>query len=102
MSTLILAIKQDYFKDEALDLIDRLILSYVSTWEEKGKLCFAKDQFFSKLFNVEQEVILSHLVILEARGYIAQTFGMGGRIIKTVERKKPEPSIDLDIFEGLF
>ena len=102
MSTLILAIKQDYFKDEALDLIDRLILSYVSTWEEKGRTCFAKDQFFSNLFTVKQEVILSHLVILEARGYIAQTFGMGGRIIKTVERKKPEPSIDLDIFEGLY
>jgi hypothetical protein len=51
---------------------------------------------------VQQEVILSHLVILEARGYITQVFGMGGRIIKTVERKKPEPSIDLDIFEGLF
>jgi hypothetical protein len=102
MSTLILAIKRDYFKDEALDLIDRLILSYVSTWEEKGKCCFAKDQFFSNLFNVKQEVILSHLVILEARGYITQVCGMGGRIIKTVERIKPEPSIDLDIFEGLY
>jgi hypothetical protein len=102
MATLILAIKQDYFKDEALDLIDRLILSYVSTWEEKGKCCYAKDQFFSKLFNVKQEVILSHLAILEARGYITQVFGIGGRVIKTVERIKPEPSIDLDIFEGLY
>jgi hypothetical protein len=102
MSTLILAVKRVYFEDQALDLIDRLILSYVSTWEEKGKSCFAKDQFFSKLFNVEQEVILYHLVLLEGRGYITQVIGMGGRIIKTVERKKPEPSIDLDIFEGLY
>jgi hypothetical protein len=102
MATLILAIKQDYFKDEALDLIDRLILSYVSTWEEKGKLCYAKDQFFSQLFNVKQEVILSHLVILEARGYITQTFGMGGRIIKTVETVKKQVNTDLDIFEGLY
>ena len=102
MSTLILAVKQEYFQDEALDIIDRLILSYVSTWEDKNRTCFAKDQFFSKLFNVKPEVILGHLAILEARGYIAQTFGMGGRIIKTVERIKPEPSIDLDIFEGLY
>jgi hypothetical protein len=102
MSTLILAVKRVYFEDQALDLIDRLILSYVSTWEDKGKCCYAKDQFFSNLFNVKQEVILSHLVILEARGYITQVFGMGGRIIKTVERIKPEPSIDLDIFEGLY
>jgi hypothetical protein len=99
MSTLILAIKQDYFKDEALDLLDRLILSYVSHWEDRGSVCYAKDQFFSQLFNVKQEVILSHLALLEARGYITQVRGMGGRVIKTVETLKVESCNVDDIFE---
>jgi hypothetical protein len=102
VSTLILAVKQVYFQNESLDIIDRLILSYVSHWEERGSVCYAKDQFFSQLFNVKQEVILSHLSMLESRGYITQVRGMGGRVIKTVETVTQEVNNDLDIFEGLY
>ena len=102
MSTLILSVKREYFEDEALDIIDRLILSYVSTWEEKNKVCFAKDRFFASLFNVKEEIILSHLILLEGRGYITQINGMGGRIIKTVENVRQEVDKELDIFEGLY
>jgi hypothetical protein len=98
MSNLILAIKQEYFQDQSLDIIDRLILSYVSHWEEKGRNCFTKDGLLAKLFNVTEESILTRLVILENRGYIEQVKGMGGRIIKIKSKEFKKTELDLDIF----
>lgn len=103
MSTLILTLKQEYFQDETLDIIDRLILSYVSTWEEKGKTCFAKDQFFSRLFNVPEDYISLSLIKLETTGYITQVKGTGGRLIRTNQRIKQDiADSSFDIFENLY
>ena len=103
MSTLILAVKQEYFQDEALDIIDRLILSYVSTWEDKNRTCFAKDQFFAMLFNVKEDFIILSLIKLETLGYITQVRGTGGRLIKTCELIRKElQDTDFDVFDNLY
>jgi hypothetical protein len=69
-------------RDPSLDLLDKLILSYVSNWEDKGKSCFAKDGFFASLFGVSDMEVRFSLHKLEALQKIDQICGTGGRLIR--------------------
>lgn len=100
MATRLIAIDSDIMSNPKLDLLDKLLLGYVSDWESKGSVCFAKDRFFTQLFGVGESEIMISLYKLEGLGFIEQFSGNGGRLIKTKKSQiTPTPYQDLDIFQ---
>lgn len=100
MATLIIAVNHDVMQNPRLELLDKLILSYVINWEQRSKACFAKDGFFAGLFGVSQTEVTFSLVKLEVLGLIDQIYGTGGRLIKSITKEKvPGPEQEKDIFE---
>jgi hypothetical protein len=86
--------------DPRLDLLDKLILSYIKDWELKGRPCFAKDGFFASFFGVGDGEILLSLLRLESLGLIEQIVGTGGRLIRSKKTENsPAPEIKKDVFE---
>jgi len=100
MAKLILTVDHAVMQDPRLDLLDKLILSYVINWEEKNKACFAKDGFFAALFGVTENEVRFSQHKLEALKIIDQITGTGGRLIKSVRQEIPTtPDLIKDVFE---
>lgn len=100
MATLVLAVSPAVMQDPRLELLDKLILSYVLNWEERGKSCFAKDGFFAGLYGVSDDEVRFSIFKLEAYKLITCIVGTGGRLIKSVKTENcPAPVVEKDIFE---
>ena len=100
MANLILSVNSVWMHDPELDLLDKLILSYISNWESRGNVCFAKDDFFEDLLGVSRDAVSFSLAKLEERGKITQIRGTGGRVLKIANRPStPVIKCDFDIFE---
>jgi len=90
---------QEIFSRPDLDLLEKLILSYVKDWESKGLACYAKDGFLAGFFGVSLDAVNLSLVNLERLGLIEQVKGSGGRIIKSLQSVKQESPKVLDVFD---
>ena len=100
MAKLILSVDHAVMQDSRLDLIDKLILSYVKNWEERNSVCFAKDGFFAGLFGEKDSVIRFSLHKLEALKLIEQISGTGGRLIRTPKSQETASPLPIkDVFE---
>jgi len=87
-------------RDPRLDLLDKLLVSYVSTWEERKSCCFAKDGFLAALFGVPEGDVTYSLIKLEALQIIEQIRGTGGRLIKIKKTEAtPTPVQEKDVFD---
>lgn len=103
MGNLILSVNPEHMSDTRLDLLDKLILSYISTWEQKGLTCFAKDDLFSKLFGEPRDKIYFSLLYMEKLKLITQVSGNGGRLLKINKQISNEIEHDnRDIFDHLY
>ncbi len=102
MKNLILSVNPKYMGDHRLELLDKLILSYVSTWEQKGKICFAKDYFFAYLFGEKNDTINFSILKLQELQLLHVVKGPGGRVLQTIDAAIPEEKIDIDIFDDLY
>ena len=85
MATLILTINSELMQRKDMDLLDKLIVSYIANWESRGSVCFAKDGFFEILLGVTRDEVTFSLIKLEERGLIKQIRGTGGRVLKTAK-----------------
>jgi len=100
MANLILAVNPTVMCDPRLDLLDKLIVSYVSNWEERNSCCFAKDGFLAALFGVPEGDVTYSLIKLETLQIIEQIRGTGGRLIKTKKVQTTlTPVQEKDIFD---
>jgi len=81
-----------------LDLLDKLILSYVKNWESKGLPCFAKNSFFKELFGESEDAISLSIAKLGAMKLLRINQVPGGRHIQ-YEIPIPVVQADLDIFQ---
>jgi hypothetical protein len=100
MAKLILAVDHDVMHDPSLELLDKLILSYVLNWEEKKLSCFAKDGFFASLFGEKDSAVRFSLHKLEALRKIEQVTGTGGRLIRSVKQDPVKREITItDVFK---
>ena len=103
MSNLILSIDPQYMHDSRLDLLDKIILSYVSTWEKKRQVCFAKDDLFYKITGEPENKIRFSLAKLETLNLLAIVRGNGGRVLTTIKSIAEEtPENVTDIFDGIY
>ena len=104
MSNLILSVNPKYMGDHRLELLDKLILSYVSTWEQKGRVCFAKDFFFAYLFGEKNETINFSILKLQELNLLHVVKSPGGRLLQTIDGAVPtENNTDnLDVFDGIY
>lgn len=98
MAQRLIAINPEVMQDKRLELLDKLILSYVKDWENKSAACFAKDGMFAYLFGVQDNEVFFSLIKLEALGLIEQISGTGGRLIRTKKTEVINQSNDLDVF----
>lgn len=89
-------------QDSRLDLLDKLILSYVSTWEQKGKVCYAKDGFFSSLFGESEDAVTYSILKLHTLKLLHMVKGPGGRVLQTLDSIARQEEREIDIFEGLY
>ena len=100
MANLILSVNSVWMHDPELDLLDKLLLSYIANWESRGNVCFAKDDFFENLLGVTRDEVSFSLIKLEERGKIQQIRGIGGRVLKVVTQAPKKPvCAEIDIFE---
>ena len=100
MAKLILTVDHAVMQDPRLDLLDKLILSYVINWESKSAKCFAKDGFFASLFGVKDSEVRFSLHKLEAYKLIEQIVGTGGRLIRTPKKENlSTPAQTINIFD---
>jgi hypothetical protein len=100
MAKLILTVDHDVMHDPNLELLDKLILSYILNWEEKNLTCFAKDGFFASLFGEKDALVRFSLHKLESLKKIEQISGTGGRLIRSIKKEKTvSPVTAKDIFE---
>jgi len=81
-----------------LDLLDKLILSYVKNWESKGLPCFAKNSFFKELFGESEDAISFSITKLGALKLLRINSVPGGRLLQ-YEIPLPVVQADLDVFE---
>lgn len=98
MAQRLIAINPEVMQDKRLELLDKLILSYVKDWEFKNACCFAKDGMFAYLFGVQDNEVFFSLIKLEALGLIEQISGTGGRLIRSKKTEVINQSNDLDVF----
>ena len=90
----------EVMSDPRLDLLDKLLLSYIYNWEEKNLTCYAKNDFFAKLYGVSEDSISFALNKLDTLGLLELTNVPGGRSIKSKKLTSlSQPEVDLDIFE---
>jgi len=102
MDNLILSVDRAYMHDPRLELLDKILLSYISTWEKKGLTCYAKDGFFAYLLGESEESIQFSLAKCSALNLIFIVRGIGGRTIRTVKVIEiTEEGTEPDIF-GLY
>jgi hypothetical protein len=100
MANLILAVNSDVMQDPHLDLLDKLILSYILNWEERNLSCFAKDGFLAALFGVPECEVTYSLIKLETLQFIEQIRGTGGRLIRSKKQQtKLAPVQEKDVFD---
>lgn len=100
MANLLLSVNSLWMHDPELDLLDKLIVSYIANWESRGNVCFAKDDLFENLLGVSKDAVSFSLIKLEERGRIEQIKGIGGRVLKTVKKETvPVVLPEIDIFE---
>lgn len=104
MKNLILSVNPKYMGDHRLELLDKLILSYVSTWEQKGKICFAKDYFFAYLFGEKNDTITFSILKLQELGLLHVVKSPGGRLLQTIDAAVAEENNadNLDVFDGIY
>jgi len=102
MNNLLLSVNPEHMHNPKLDLLDKLILSYVSTWEQKGLVCYAKDSFFTQLFGEPEGHIQFSLAKLESLQLLHVVRGPGGRVLQTIKSLNVETQNVTDIFEGIY
>jgi len=81
-----------------LDLLDKLILSYVKNWEAKGQICYAKNSFFSELFGESQDAISLSIAKLGALKLLRVANVPGGRCLQ-YEIPIPVQTEEINVFE---
>ena len=81
-----------------LDLLDKLVLSYVKNWESKGLPCFAKNSLFAQIFGESEDAISLSIAKLGAMKKLRVTQVPGGRLLQ-YEIPIPVSTEDVDLFE---
>jgi hypothetical protein len=77
-------------------------MSYVTTWEQKRQVCYAKDGLFTQIFGEPQERIMFSMAKLESLHLLLVVRGNGGRVLQTVKLIKEDLKEDIDIFDNLY
>ena len=103
MSRLYMSLDPVAMQDPRLDMLDKVLYSYITSWEDKRQVCFAKDGFLANLLGVSDAQVTFSLIKMENIGLIAIVRGSGGRVLQSIpkiieEVQKNEP----DIFDGLY
>lgn len=103
MSRLYMSLDPVAMQDSRLDMLDKILYSYVTSWEEKGQVCFAKDGVLSTCLGVSHSQVSFSLVKMEAMGLLEIVRGPGGRVLKSIPQEVTKnPEQDRDIFEGIY
>ena len=98
MKQLLIPMCPHIMANRQLDLLDKLILSYVKNWESKGQICFAKNSFFSELFGETQDAISFSISKLVTLKLLRCTQVPGGRCLQ-YEIPIPVEQPEINVFE---
>lgn len=98
MKQLLIPMCPHIMANRQLDLLDKLILSYVKNWESKGQVCFAKNSFFSELFGETQDAISFSISKLVTLKLLRCTQVPGGRCLQ-YEIPIPVEQPEINVFE---
>ena len=98
MKQLLIPMCPHIMANRQLDLLDKLILSYIKNWESKGQTCYAKNSFFSELFGESQDAISLSIAKLVALKLLRSTTVPGGRCLQ-YEIPIPVQQPEINIFE---
>lgn len=98
--TLLIPMVPRVMGDTRLELLDKLLLSYVYNWENRGQICYSKNDFFANLFGVTPDAISFSVRKLETLKLVEITNVPGGRSIKSKEFiQSAQLQNEIDIFE---
>lgn len=99
-TTLLIPMVPEVMGHPSLELLDKLLLSYIRNWESKSQTCYAKNDFFSKLFGETEDAISFSILKLQTLGFVEITQVPGGRCIKSkIIVSLPQTEEDTDIFK---
>lgn len=98
MKTLLIPMCPHIMSQRGLDLLDKLILSYVKNWESQGLPCFAKNPLFAQIFGESEDAISLSIAKLGAMKKLRITSVPGGRLLQ-YEIPIPVPTEDVDLFQ---
>jgi hypothetical protein len=98
MKTIFIPMCPYIMSEKGLDLLDKLVLSYVKNWESKGLPCFAKNSLLGQLFGESEDAISLSIAKLGAMKKLRITSVPGGRLIQ-YEIPIPVSTEDVDLFQ---
>ena len=102
MSRLYMSLDPVAMQDPRLDMLDKVLYSYITSWEDKRQVCFAKDGFLANLLGVSDAQVTFSLIKMENIRLIAIVRGQGGRVLRSVPKTQQYvENNDTDIFEGI-
>lgn len=95
---LLLSIDLEIMSNEKLGLLDKLIFSYISNWEQKAGHCFVKEDTLSKITGENLDDIQTSIQKLVDLKLINQVKGIGGHMLKVRQPDTNLVAADMDIF----
>lgn len=103
MSYTIYKLYDDVMHDNTLNsLEEKLIVSYILSWQRQDKCCFASDEFFSHSLGISEFKVRDLLKGLEKRKKIKMKWGQAGtmRMLSVILPNEPEcHTSEFDVFD---